>query len=492
MMLNKKTLTDPSPKKSKSLLLIITSIGFIAGIITIFTTQNSFGGGDSTQHFNLAYWGWEHPHLLFDHWGKPLFTILISPMAQFGMNGARIFNLIFGIATGIIIWRIAVEFKFKRALLSMFFVIFTPIYFILIFTPLTEVLYSFFITLSILLFFKKKYYLSAIILSFTPLIRNEGIVLIPVFLTAYLLKKKYLTIPLLSIGFLFISLLGYPIYKDFWWLITQMPYMGDAGDIYGSGSILHFIGDTRGILGYPIGYLLPLGLIIIIHRWVKTEGLKLNDSFFFILLVVGSYIVFLSAHSYVWWKGIGNSLGLVRVMGSVTPLAALTAFIGFSFLIDQISRLNNKAAKFFTYGSLFWMFMLGIATHQSGFNLSKQQQLITESSGFIINNDLAKDKIFYYDPFVPYSMGIDPYNINVCQLGVVNKMKPSLGMPDNSLLIWDSHFGPNEGRTPLNILLSDKNLELIETFTPPEPVIVLGGYNYEVKIFRKITDSSSK
>lgn len=43
--------------------------------VVIFKTENSFGGADNYSHFKLAYWGWKYPDMLFDHWGKPLFTI---------------------------------------------------------------------------------------------------------------------------------------------------------------------------------------------------------------------------------------------------------------------------------------------------------------------------------------------------------------------------------------------------------------------------------
>ncbi len=471
--------------KQNTIVTIIISISFIIGIIVILTTQNSFGGGDSTQHFNLAYWGWEHPHLLFNHWGKPLFTILISPMAQFGMNGARVFNLILGFATGATIWKIAIELKLKNAILSMFFVIFTPIYFALIFTPLTEVLFSFFISISVLLFFKKKYLLSAIILSCTPLIRNEGIVLFPLFVFAYLAKRQFLTIPLLFVGFLSISTLGYWHHNDFWWLISKMPYAGDAADIYGSGSLFHFLNDTRGILGYPLGFLFPIGFIIMSIRWIKQDNYNLTTNFYFLLLISGSYIVFVAAHSYVWWQGIGNSFGLVRVIGSVSPFAALTSLVGFSFILDQIISIKKKAGLIFSILLLGWIFALGLGTHRGGFKLTVEQKLVEQTSNYLKENKLDNSKIYYFDPFVPFTLGIDPYDTEICQFGINNKNIPSKGLSPGDLIIWDAHFGPNEFRTTLASLMNDNQLELIKTHKPTEPKIVLGGYSYEIYVFRK-------
>lgn len=258
------------------IIYFILVLGFIAGLIVIFLTQNSYGGGDNFAHYKFAHWGWKYHHLLFDHWGKPVFTIFISPFAQFGINGARIYNLLMGFSTALIVWKLAIHFKFKYSALILLLVIFTPIYFILMFTTLTEVSFSFFLALAVLLFFKKKYLFSAIAVSFLPIVRTEGIVLFPLFVMAFSLKKKYLSIPFLLTGFFVITLCGLPFNDDFWWLITKMPYSGDAKDIYGSGSLFRFINDTRGILGYPIWILFVMGLLVSLIRWGKIDKYKFS------------------------------------------------------------------------------------------------------------------------------------------------------------------------------------------------------------------------
>ncbi|MFK5970579.1 MAG: hypothetical protein QM487_10725, partial [Candidatus Marithrix sp.] len=132
-------------KNYNHIVFIFLSLAFIAGVITIFSTHNSFGGGDNFAHYKFAHWGWKYPKLLFNHWGKPVFTILSSPFSQFGINGMRIYTLLMGFSTAIIIWRIAETLKFKDSILGIFLVLFTPIYFIMMFTTLTEVSFSFFI-----------------------------------------------------------------------------------------------------------------------------------------------------------------------------------------------------------------------------------------------------------------------------------------------------------------------------------------------------------
>ena len=37
------------------------------------------------------------------------------------------------------------------------------------------------------------------------------------------------------------------------------------------------------------------------------------------LVVYMPFMVYLSAHSYIWWKGMANSVGMIRVIIAVLP-----------------------------------------------------------------------------------------------------------------------------------------------------------------------------
>lgn len=475
-------------QNNKRTTYFILVLSFIAGVFIILFTQNSYGGADSIQHYSLAHWGWKYPDLLFNHWGKPVFTILISPFAQLGFAGVQIYNLILGLSTALLIWKIAHILNFKNAGLSALLVIVTPVYFVLMFTSLTEVTFSFFLVLTILLFFKNKYYYSAIIFSFLPLIRTESIVLIPLFAAAFILKKKFLPIVLFSTGFWIISLIGYQTYDDYWWLITKMPYSGSAKDIYGSGSIFHFIynsTDNRAILGKLLGILFIIGTIISISNWIRKDRFSLSDSFYFLLLVPGSFVIFFAAHSFVWWQGMGNSLGLLRVIGSVTPLAALTALLSLNPAIDIVNKKGHGLGLIFSYTLVIAIFIFGIKDYYSSFKASEPQKVINEATSYIKNNNLLNHKIYYFNPYSAYKLGIDPYDKTKGHRGINNIITPSLGIPDSSVIIWDAHFGPNEGRTSLEALQSQKSLRTLKIFKPEIPFIVLGGHSYEVHIFMK-------
>ncbi len=468
------------------IIYFVLALGFIAGVIVIFFTQVSYGGADNYSHYKFAHWGWQYPKLLFNHWGKPVFTILASPFAQFGAVGMQLYNLLLGFGTAIIIWKIAQILKLKNSPLSLLLVLFTPIYFILLFTTLTEVSFSFFLAAGILLFFKKKYILSALAISLLPLIRTEGIILLPLFIIAYSLKKQFMAIPILSIGFWVITILGLPYYDDFWWLITKMPYSGDAKDIYGSGSFFHFINDTRGILGYPIGALAVIGFFATVFNWIVVDKFRLTNTFYFLFLVSGSYFLFLTAHSFVWWQGMGNSLGLVRVMASVTPLAALLTLVGINWLQSLFKQKSSLLSYIITTSLLIWIIILGINTHISGFRKSKPQQLMSETAQYLKDNSLLNNKIYYFDPQLLADIELNPFDNTKSAEGIPNSANITKSMPENSIIVWDAHFGNNQGKIPLIRLENNIDLILLKVFKPTQPFKVLGGYDYEIYVFQKI------
>ncbi len=475
----------PEKYSEKQLVTGFLLFSLFLGLILIFTTENSFGGGDHFTHFKLARWSWKYPHLLFNHWGKPLFTILISPFAQLGINYARIFNLLVGLSTAWFSWQLSRELKLKNCWLTVLLVLLTPVYFSLIFSVMTEPLHSLFLVLAVWLFFKNRFAWSAVAISFLPIIRTESVVLIPIFLFAFGLRKQWKSIPLMVTGFVIISLAGWCFHNSFWWLITEMPYKGNAAGIYGHGSLFHFINSTKGILGFPIAGLFVIGLLVSLWLWIKKDRFKINNRFYYLLLVPGIYLTFMAAHSVVWWKGWGNSLGLIRVMGSVAPLAAITALTGFNFLEEKFSRYK-KPFLYFEILMLMWMFAMIYSDCRGGFKKSKPQVVLSAATKYIQKNHLDKYKIYYFNNYIPYRLNIDPYDEQSSQWGVPNVIKVSFDMPDSSLIVWDAHFGNIEGQTPLKKLLSDDNLKLIKIFKPEKPFVEMG-YSYEVYLFQKVS-----
>ncbi len=455
---------------------------FIIFIILSFLSQGAYGGADNITHYDISRYAFKYPHLFLNSWGKPLFTALSSPFAQFGFNGIKIFNIIIGLLTAYFSYLIVKEINYKNAFLVILFVVFSPLYFIMLFTSLTEILFSFVVILAVYLFFKDKYVFSAIVISFLPFARNEGFVIIPIFLLAYLINKKYKAIPFLITGVLFYSIIGYFYYHDFFWVITQNPYTLRKS-IYGSGSLFHFVKSTKSIIGIPLGILLLIGLFYYILQFFrngKTTKVKIINEMVLIFL---PFLVYFFAHSYVWWRGLGGSLGLIRVIAGVIPLAAIISLKGYNF-IDKLLSFNKSFKYVLLIFTIFIVVRTTFITYKMPIKYSPAEQLIEETSNWLKSSKYNKEKIFYFDPYFNFYLHLDPYDNERSRWMIHVAALNENDVSENGIIIWDAHFGPNEGRMPIKRLLSNKNFKLLKVFHPVKNFKVLGGYNYEIYVFQ--------
>lgn len=462
---------------------ILLAILFIAGVITIFNTTNSYGGGDNISHYFGSHWGWKHPAYLFNHWHKPVFTILSSPFAQFGFNGLRIFNLIMGLSTAFITYKIAQHFKFKTALIAIAFTLLTPVYFIMIFTGLTEVTFSFFLMLSIYLFFTEKLHWSAVVISFIPMIRTEGFVILPLFLLAYGFRRSYWSMPLLLFGFFFISVCGLSFHESFWWLITENPYRGAAA-IYGHGTLFHFVDRMEFILGYFIFSLFLVGSLEVLRKYLFSDRLRFEDNFYILLIIIGPFLAYFSAHSVAWWLGKGSSLGLIRVITAISPIASLMAVYVVEIIYSWLSRTGKIVFYVMLPFLFYFLFAQSLHINKGGFYPNYQIKMMTKAADYVKENQLDTNYIMAYDVTFGFALGIDPFDKSKVSWYIKNDQIPSQGYPQGTLIIWDAHLGNNEGHTLKNNLLNDTNLVLLTELRPKNPIKVLGGYDYEIAIFQ--------
>lgn len=463
---------DRISKRIAYFLLIISVVFFV---ILSFISEGSWGGADSFVHYRISRYAFNYPSLFLDLWGKPLFTILSSPFAQFGFNGIKLFNV--GVA-GLTAWfalRITEHLGWRNGYLAIAACLFAPVYFILIPSGMTELLFGLVLVLAIFLFFKEKYIWSAIVISFLPFARNEGMFILPFFFMAYLLKRSYRCIPFMATAFLFFSFLGWSHFGNFFWIVKNNPYTGDAA-IYGHGKLFHFVENYQEILGKPLTIAFLSGLVAIAFG----SGNRINDNRqYIIVLIVLPALTYFAAHSFLWWKGIGGSLGLTRVMAGIIPLVAI---ISVSFFSGKI-----------------WHFYLGVVLtiaiivtpfvqYTLPVRLDAPQKLTKQASQWIRENKLDNRLIYYYDPMVCHFLNKDPYNNNIVREHIQNREHPENSVSKGSLVVWDAHFGPNEGQMPIDRLLQNEEFILLKKIEPDQPFKVLNDYNYEIYIFEKVTD----
>ena len=462
--------------------LLCTGILFAA---IAYFTDCSAGGADNYAHFNIARWAFRYPYLFLDHWGKPLYTILVAPFDQMGFFGARLFNVMAGLFTAWLAYLLVTDLKLARAWLAPVFVVFAPMFFVHIFTGMTEILFSTVLLLSVFLFFREKYILSAIALSFIILVRSEGFVFMPLFFVAFLLKKRYLAIPFLAFGFVLFGVIGWLYhYHSFWWLITKLPYVGGEGGIYGSGSWYHFLEKMPDYLGYFILVFFLAGMVYWLRNWLVSQQKFASQHFYALWLIAGCFWIYLAAHSYVWWKG-EMSLGLLRVMAGVSPLAGIIALSGWNEVISLVR--NMKVRNAFLGVSVLLIVVPGVLRYKSEFKTNSVNVLINEVVSWLKKTKNFDNHLVVHDPYIAFAAEVDAWDQSRLQYGFSDVNAPEKSMPDGSVFIWDAHFSQNEGRMPAKLILENPYYELIGYFEPEIPFKVLNGYDYNIMVFKKVS-----
>ncbi|MDD4109890.1 MAG: hypothetical protein PHH93_14330, partial [Prolixibacteraceae bacterium] len=232
----------------KHLHYIFFTIFILIQVFLLLFNGSTYGGADNIGHYQIARYSFKYPELFLDLWGKPVYTTLVAPFTLYGYKAAKAFNLILTLLTLWMSSKITDHLFPGRSVFAIILIAFSPVYFLLAISCLTEILFSFVLIAAIFLFIKNRYSLSAVVISFIPFIRTEGFIILPVFALAFLLKRSHLSVFLLFTGTLIYSLTGYFVSGDILWVVNQMPYsLGES--IYGSGRLFHFIEKSPDIFG---------------------------------------------------------------------------------------------------------------------------------------------------------------------------------------------------------------------------------------------------
>lgn len=441
---------------------------FLSGLylmILSLLSEGLYGETDSVGHYLIARYAFQHPHLLFHHWGKPLFTILSSPFAQFGMQGAIFFNILCALFTAWIIFRTGRLLKYRYALAAIPFAIFSPVYMVNVLTSLTEILFALVLVAGIYFFLKEKTTLSSIIISFLPFARIEGVMFLVIFLAAFLLVKKFKAIPFLFTGFVICSLAGAPFYHDLLWFFNAIPYSENSASIYGSGSFWYYLERFHQLLGFPLTTLAVIGMIslaISLFREKKPSHTTAWLTEYYIIPV--SLFGFILAHSFLWWRGIGV-LATSRFMACVLPLGGFLALVG-------LNRINSLFKRWKYFGSIF-TFSIVLLTIWVPYTLhkipaisSRSDQVMKETAEAIKAARLDRYPIFYFDPKLAFYLGMDPYGSNGLRKGLPAHDQPDFSLVDSSIVVWDTHFSEFESKIRLERLLNNPYYMLLDVHSP--------------------------
>lgn len=448
-------------QKDSRLFYLLLLFYVALGGLTIYYFDGTGDNGDSILHYLHARYAPLHLEVYFYHWSKPLYVLFASPFAQFGFKGIKVFNLLLAFGSIYLTYLISVLLKQNNAVVAALILICTPLYFVLTFSGLTEILFGFWVCLALYFYLKERLVLSLILFSFLPYTRSEGLIMLGVIALFLLWDKKYRLLPYLLTGSIVYAIAGYFVYHDFLWVFTEIPY-SKLSSQYGSGKLTHFVDQLFYVVGPIIYLLLVIGLINLI-----TQGIKSNFNNKSALIVPVFFLTYFIAHSLFWWLGIFNSMGMKRVMIAIAPMISIIGVIGFNSIVNWIKLMSEKASKAITVILVLAIALFPFTHNKAAINFKKDlditpeqqlaKQVCVEASNIHTSNTLylISNPIFYeylnLDPFDNQTCkGISPENINKLRKG--------------DIVIWDNWFSVIENNVTFEMLDNNSQLKLIEKF----------------------------
>ena len=458
------------------------SLLIIIGILS-FLSEGYFGGADNICHFHIARYAFRHHELFLNAWGRPLYTMLGAPFAHFGLQALKFMNVLLGVATGWLAWRICRRMKLEPSWPVMLFVIFTPLYFMMVPTAMTEILFSFLLVLAVFLMAEKRFVAAAVVISFLPFARTEGYVLLAVFSFVLLAYRQFKAVLFLAAGIVIFSIAGSFHFRDIFWLINQFPYpVTYHHPIYNkTGSLLHFFDARDYMLGLPLEILFVFGLAGIVRDFFSKEPETRKNAAFFALVIFLPFAAYFALHSLLYWRAMGGSLGLERVMAAVLPLAAIIAFKGLIDYINLFKNFNRLKAGMMVV-ALGFVTITPFTIYRIPYPLTPEEETAKRAAEWLRSSPYGGKFFLFTDNNLPYYLKADPYKTDQPECKLFGDSKYLDTIRPGTILVWDAHFGANESKIPLDSLLGNRNQRVVAYFRPDSTWITFGGGKYDCYI----------
>jgi len=459
--------TTPPTFYQKYKVIIWMCLVLLQQSILLFTMNGTGDDGDSIAHFFHNRYAFKYPFMLIHSWAKPVFVLASCAFAQLGFIGIKLFNSLVAISAAFLSYKLAKKIDIPYAELAIPILMCMPEYLRLSFSGLTEPLFSLMAIGSLLLLANEKNMWAALLISFMPFSRPEGLYFIAIAGAYFILKKKlWKFIPLLLAGHLFYTLFGVVAFGETWlWIFTKNPNAMIDPAYNQTGRWLHYIRALRSILGLPsyvffwVGCL-AMSIPVVLHLR------KFQEKLIPILILATTFSVIIS-HSIFWKFGLFKSFGLTRNLLTVAPMMAIITLAGMQGLW-QLIRINaknrfyaNTAMMLLVIGFLYSGNKFTVKFPES-FQLSALQLKSEEVADFIMKEYPRTHMTYHYYPHLSLAMNEDPFDWRHHKTLFKREVKDPL--PENAIVVWDDWFAVMEGKVSLEMLHENEELEFVRSF----------------------------
>lgn len=458
--------------------LLVLGLSLVYLGVLVFLTEGVIDQGDGLGHHHIARFSWKHRWLMLDHWGKPVYTLLSSPFAQFGIKGSAVFNVLVFAATAFMLLRIVQHFRMKFTWLIPVLLLCSPEYMNNILAGLTETLFGAFVVAIVWQLLQKNWKMAALLVSFLPFVRSEGQLAVVLLFPLLLWMRQWKALPLLFTGFVLYGLAGIVVFGDFLWYFHNDPYKG-FGSVYGHGEWHHFIFGSVGIFGAPLLVLFFLGSFYFADRMVRGRP----DNWLVLLFAFGIFAGVYVTHSVLWAEGIKGSLGLLRVIICVFPLAIPVIIYGLEKINLQTTFVRRAGLAVILACALYMPYRYFVIPAKMTVEEKLYGGAGTWLKNYLASSKLLPKTIAVHNPMISEYGDFDLFDKDrFPNFWQIKTPYSELGTDD--LIVWDSQFGAVEGALEYDTIEKYK-FNLLHRFNPGAYTLNLRGKPHEVRVYTR-------
>lgn len=451
--------------QNKILAYLFIGIAILFYGYIIYSFDGTGDDGDSIAHYLYARWSVEIPYLWINHWGKPVFTFLATPFAQFGFSGIQVFNSALGISTAYIAYLIADKFRMPFSSFTIPILLLMPEFMKGAFSGLTEVLFAFLLVLSLYLFIVEKYIWVYLIVSLMPFCRPDGntmILLLGLYSICVPRLRKY--IPLLIVGHIVLTLLGVFFFEENWlWVLHGNPYIAiiDEHKVYGEWT--SFLIWLLPIMGLPTFILLWIGVLFLLYRFIENKYSFTQEYYIYVIA-----LCLFMMHTIIYKFALFRGGGLTRYLIPILPLLAIVVVRGIELWSIIIKKIKIPSI----ISSMLVLLTIGIYNLSSAkygshypkiFEPTPAQQCSIDVYRFIQEKYPNHPLYFYSFPYFSILFHINPHDYRFHRDLILDNIRQTI--PKGSLVIWDDWYAVVDGKVELSYLERIPNLQPIRQFS---------------------------
>ena len=440
----------------------------IAGMAMLFLFDDSCQM-DGGQHYLFARWAWVHHELFVGVWSRPLFTFVYAFPALAGFRAARALTVLMCLATAWQTWRLAEDFKLRRAPLSIALLFLQPSFFLFCADTMTEPIFALVYVVALRLHHRGWIKAGMIVASLMILARPEGFFLgvlwafwglriedcglrihpaqpaspspFPNWLrTVPQLVQSAIRNPQSAIKVLLLAT-GSCLWWLAAWLITGNPLFIKhnwpnnwplTGTVYGAQGLIAFPSRLPEVVGL---FLLPFFVYGLVWLLKQRQLLTLTSSFLLVFVL----------HTILRAYGLLGSAGYPRYLVAISPAIALITLSGWnemSKFFAHISRPVRMGCAGVLLATSVWVNFV----YADGAEWSRDAKAINAVHAWFqaLPEKPEITRLIWSKPYAAILFDRDPWENPAFTHDRERDLKLLGEMPAGTMALWDERVGPKE------------------------------------------------